>query len=53
MSGRANGAFLEEAERKLESPLGAPWITEQPQRHGISARYIDNPMTQGYRPGGE
>ena len=52
MSGRANGAFLEEAERKLESPLGAPRITEQPRRHGISVRCIDNPMTQGYRPGG-
>ena len=30
-----------------------PRITEQPQRHGSSARYIlRDPTTQGYRPGG-
>ena len=34
------------------SPLGAPRITEQPRHHGSSARYIRDPMTQGYRPGG-
>ena len=33
-------------------PLGAHRITEQPRRHGSSARYIRDPMTQGYRPGG-
>ena len=37
---------------KLKSPLGAPRITEQPRRHGSSARYIRDPMAQGYRPGG-
>ena len=52
MGGRPNGALLEETERKLKSPLGAPRITEQPWRHGSSARYIRDPMTQGYRPGG-
>ena len=25
---------------------------EQPRSHGSSARYIRDPMTQGYRPGG-
>ena len=53
MGGRPNGALLEETERKLESPLGAPRITEQPARHHAnSAKYIHDPMTQGYRPGG-
>ena len=50
--GRPNGALLEKIERKLKSPLGAPRTTEQPRRHGSSARYIRDPMTQGYRPGG-
>ena len=57
MGGRPNGALLEKTERKLKSPLGAPRITEQPRRHGNSARcnsarYIRDRMTQGYRPGG-
>ena len=43
--------LIDETERKLESPLGAPLITEQPRRHGSSARYIHGPMTQGCRPG--
>ena len=47
-----NGALLKKTERKLKSPLGAHRITEQPRRHGSSARYIRDPMTQGYRPGG-
>ena len=41
--------LVEKTERKL---LGAPWITEQPRRHGSSAKYIRDIMTQGYRPGG-
>ena len=52
MGARPNVASLEETERKLKSPLGAPRIMEQPRRHGSSARYIRDPMTQGYRPGG-
>ena len=52
MGGRPNGALLKKTERKLKSPLGAHRITEQPRRHGSSARYIRDPMTQGYRPGG-
>ena len=52
MGGRPNGALLEKTERKVKSPLGAPRITEQPRRHGSSPRYIRDPMTQGYRPGG-
>ena len=52
MSGRPNEDLLEKTERKLKSHLGAPRITEQPRRHGSSARYIRDPMTQGYRPGG-
>ena len=52
MGGRPNGALLEKTKRKLKSPLGAPRITEQPRRHGSSARYIRDPLTQGYRPGG-
>ena len=52
MGGRPNGALLKRTERKLKSPLGAHRITEQPRRHGSSARYIRDPMTQGYRPGG-
>ena len=52
MGARPNGASLKKTERKLKSPLGAPRITEQPRRHGSSARYIRDPMTQGYRPGG-
>ena len=51
MDVRPNGVLLEETERKLESPLGAPRITEQQRRHGRSGRYIHDPMTQGYRPG--
>ena len=50
--GRPNGALLKKTERKLKSPLWAPRITEKPRRHGSSARYIRDPMTQGYRPGG-
>ena len=52
MGGKPNGALLKKTERKLKSPLGAHRTTEQPQRHGSSARYIRDPMTQGYRPGG-
>ena len=52
MGGRPNGALLEKTERKLKSPLGAPRITEQPRRHGSSARYMRDPMTEGYRPRG-
>ena len=52
MGGRPNGALLKKTERKLKSPLGAHRITEQPRRHGSSARYIRDPMTQGYQPGG-
>ena len=43
---------LEKTDRKMKNPLGAPRITEQPRRHGSSARYIRDPMTQDYRPGG-
>ena len=49
---KAKWNFLEKTERKLKSPPGAPRITEQPRRHGSSARYIRDPMAQGYRPGG-
>ena len=52
MGGGPNGALVEEKETKQEGPLGAPRITEQPRRHGSSARYIHDPTTQGYRPGG-
>ena len=52
MGGKPNGALSEKIERKLKSPLGAPRITEQPRHHDSSARYIRDPMTQGYRPGG-
>ena len=52
MGGRPNGDLLKNTERKLKSSLGAPRITEQPRRHSTSARYIRDPMTQGYRPGG-
>ena len=52
MGARPNGALLQKTERKLKSPFGAPRITEQPRRHGSSARYIRDPMTQGYRSGG-
>ena len=52
MGGRPNGALLKKTERKLKSPLGAHRTTEQPRRHGSSAGYIRDPMTQGYRPGG-
>ena len=52
MDGRPNEALLVETERKLESTLGATGITEQPRCHGSSARYIHDPITQGYRPGG-
>ena len=34
------------------SPLRAPRMTEQPLRHGSSARCVRDPMTQGYWPGG-
>ena len=51
MGGRPNGALLKKTEIKLKSSLGAHRITEQPRRHGSSARYIiRDPMTQGYRP---
>ena len=36
----------------MKSPLGATRMKEQPRRHGSSARYIRDPNTQGYRPGG-
>ena len=36
----------------LKSPLGSSRITEQPRRHGSSARYMRDPMTQGYWPWG-
>ena len=52
MGGRPNAALLEKTERKLKSPSGAPRTTEQPRRRGSSARYIRDPMTRGYRPGG-
>ena len=52
MGGKPNGALLEKTDRKLKSPLGAPRTAEQPRRHGSSARYIRDPMNQGYRPGG-
>ena len=52
MGGRANGALLEKTERKQKSPLGGPRMTEQPRCHGSFARYIRDPMTQGYRHGG-
>ena len=52
MGGRPNGALLEKTERKLKSPLGEPRITEQPRRHGSSARYVCDPMNRGYRPEG-
>ena len=52
MGARPNRALLKKTERKLKSPLGEPRITEQPRRHGSSARYIRDPLTQGYRPGG-
>ena len=52
MGARPNGALFKKTERKLKSPTGAPRITEQPRRHGSSARYIRDPMTQGYRPRG-
>ena len=45
-------ALLEKTERKVKSPRGAPRITEQPWRHGSSAKYIRDPMTKGYPPGG-
>ena len=46
------GLLFEKTERKLKSSLGTPRITEQPRRNGSSARYMRDPMTQGYRPGG-
>ena len=52
MGGRPDEDFLEETARKLERSLGAPRITEQPRRHGSAARYIHDPITQGYRSGG-
>ena len=52
MGGRPNGASLEKTERKVESPLRPPRVAEQPRRHGSSARYVRDPMTQGYRPEG-
>ena len=36
----------------MKSPLGAHRITEQPRRHDSSVKYIRDPMTQGYQPGG-
>ena len=37
---------------RTRGPLRAPRITEQPRRQASSARFIHDPMTQGYRPGG-
>ena len=42
----------EQTERKMKNSLVAPRIREQLRRHGSSARYIRDPMTQDYRPGG-
>ena len=53
MGERPNGSLLEKTERKLKSSLGAPRITEQPRRHGSSARCVRGSMTQGYWPGVE
>ena len=44
--------LIKENREKTEEPPLAPRITEQPRRHGSSARYIRDPMTQRYRPGG-
>ena len=44
--------LLKKIGRKLESPRGAPRITEQPRRHGSSARYIHDLMTQNIGLGG-
>ena len=52
MGRRPNRALLEKTERKLQSPLGAPQITEQPRRHGSTTRWVRDPMTQGYWPRG-
>ena len=52
MGGRPNGAYIKKTERKLKSPLWAPRITEQPRRHGSSARCVRDPMTQACWPGG-
>ena len=47
---KTDGTLFEETEGNLESPLGAPRITEQPRRRGSSARYVRDPMAQDYRP---
>ena len=52
MGRRPNRALSKKTERKVKSPLGAPRMTEQPRRHASSVRYIRDPITQGYRPGG-
>ena len=52
MGVRSNRALLKETARKLESPLEASRITEQPRRHDSSARCVHDPMTQGFWPGG-
>ena len=52
MGVRSNQTLLKETASKLESPLGEPRITEQPRRHGSSARCVRDPMTQGYWAGG-
>ena len=54
---KANGreakwSFIRENREKTEDPLEGLRITERPRHHGSSARYIRDPMTQGYRPGG-
>ena len=36
----------------MKSPLGAHRITEQPRRHGSSARYIRDPMIRAIGLGG-
>ena len=50
MGKRPNGTLFEETEGNLESPLGAPRITEQPRRRGSSARYVRDAMAQDYQP---
>ena len=47
-----SGSTVEETGGKLEVLFGAPRIMEQPRHHRSSARYIHDPITQGYRSGG-
>ena len=51
-SWEAKWRFIRGAREKTRDPLRAPRITEQSRHHGSAARYIHDPMTQGYRPGG-